>query len=134
MKKEQANQTRDWPEEKKLVWKLKELPTAEAIADLVDTKVITPEEARDILFKEETKQSDEVEALKEMVKTLQEMVHDLSNRQNNITLVPYTKIVEVPSRTTPYWERYWKQNAVWCDTGTTLTSTTGNTTTYTLSM
>lgn len=130
MKKEQANQTRDWPEEKKLVWKLKELPTAEAIADLVDTKVITPEEARDILFKEEAKQSDEVEALKEMVKTLQEMVHDLLSRQNNITLVPYTKVVEVPIKTTPYWDRYWT-----C-TGTT-TSSSGNTdgfTTYTLSM
>ena len=56
--------------EKKLTWKFKELPTASEVAQLVETGVIKPKEARDILFKEEVKQSDEVEALKDSVKHL----------------------------------------------------------------
>ena len=99
MKKNETTQV----EEKKLVWKLKDLPDAEAVASLVQTKVITPEEARGILFKEEVKQSDEVEALKLMVRVLQEMVKDLMNRPRDIQYVPYTKIVEVPNRLSPYW-------------------------------
>lgn len=117
--------------EKKLTWKLKELPTADSIGRLVDTGVITPQEARDILFKEEEKQSDEVEALKEMVNTLQEMVKDLMNRDQRVNFAPYTRVIEVPRRHEPYWEK------VWCDTsGTTLTATTGNRykTNYTLSI
>lgn len=94
-------------EEKKLTWKFKELPTAGEVAQLVDTGVIKPEEARDILFKEEVKQSDEVEALKEMVNTLQQMVKDLLARPQPTTIVPFTKVIEVPRRLNPYWEKYW---------------------------
>jgi len=102
-------------EETKLIWKLKDLPDAESVASLVETKVITPEEARSILFREEVKQSDEVEAYKEMVKTLQDMVKELLARPNGIQYVPYTKVIEVPARSTPYWNT-WMGN-------TTLTST-----------
>lgn len=133
MKKENAKAE----EEKKLVWKMKELPTADSIGKLVDTKVITPEEARSILFKEEIKQSDEVEALKEMVNALKEMVKDLLSRQNNVQLVPYTKVIEVPARIRPYFDRHWTNGS----SGGTLngyvntTSTTGGgTTTYTMSV
>lgn len=90
-------------EEKKLIWKFKELPTASEVAKLVETGVINPQEGREILFREKDKQSDEVEALKAMVEALQEMVKDLISRQSNITLVPYTKVVEVPKRYGPYW-------------------------------
>jgi hypothetical protein len=123
-------------EEKKLVWKFKDLPSAGAIASLVEQKVITAEEARGILFKEEVKQSDEVEALKEMVNALKDMVKDLLSRQNNVTLVPYTKVIEVPTRIRPYFDRYWMNSS-----GTTLggyvdttTSSTNGTTTYTMSV
>jgi len=133
MKKENAKAE----EEKKLVWKMKELPNADSIGKLVDTKVITAEEARSILFKEEVKQSDEVEALKEMVNALKEMVKDLLSRQNNVTLVPYTKVIEVPTRIRPYFDRYWASGS----SGGTLngyvdtTTTTGSgTTTYTMSV
>ena len=104
-------------QETKLIWKMKDLPTADSVGKLVDVGVITANEARSILFKEVTKDSDEVEALKEMVKSLQEMVTDLLSRQNNVTLVPYTKIVEVPSRSTPYWNKYWTcSDAITCST------------------
>ncbi len=126
MKKENAKAE----EEKKLVWKMKELPTAESVASLVETEVITPEEARSILFKEEVKKSDEVEALQEMVKTLSEMVKELMNRSQSMTLVPYTKVVTVPRRYEPYWI-----NAAG-STGVMMSSTSGNNieTTYTLSI
>lgn len=121
-------------EEKKLVWKMKELPSADSIGNLVDTKVITPEEARAILFKEETKQSDEVEALKEMVKTLQEVVKDLQERARNVQLVPYTKIVEIPVRRTPYWDKYWFDGSgINMMSATTVSSNSGKTA-YSLSI
>ena len=125
MKKDEETQ-----EEKKLVWKFKDLPSAEAVSSLVKEKVITPEEARSILFREEVKRSDEVEALQEMVKTLSEMVKDLMSRSQSVTLVPYTKVVTVPRR----YETYWI-NAVGNAGGITMSSvpgTSGNTT-YTLS-
>ena len=125
MKKNEETQ-----EEKKLVWKFKDLPSAEAVSSLVKEKVITPEEARSILFKEEVKKSDEVEALQEMVKTLSEMVKDLISRSQSVTLVPYTKVVTVPRRYEPYW-----MNAVGKTGGITMSSVTGTSgnTTYTLS-
>lgn len=127
MKKNEENVAK---QETKLIWKMKELPTAESIGKLVDTKVITPEEARAILFKEEVKQSDEVEALKEMVESLQAMVKDLLARNNNITFVPYTRVVEIPNRHTPYWDKYWTDGTVLCST----TGTTSGHTTYSLSI
>ena len=116
--------------EKKLTWKFKELPTASEVAQLVETGVIKPEEARDILFKEEVKQSDEVEALKEMVNTLQEMVKDLLARPNVTQIVPFTRVVEVPRRLNPYWEKYWVGDNV------RMSGTTGDQykTNYTLSI
>lgn len=117
-------------EEKKLVWKMKDLPTAEAVASLVETQVITPEEARAILFKEEVKQSEEVEALKEMVNTLQEMVKALLARSNDVHYVPFTKVINVPANANPYWNRYWSNTSG----ATTLTTHNGGTTTYTLSI
>ena len=107
--------------EKKLTWKFKELPTASEVAQLVETGVIKPEEARDILFKEDVKQSDEVEALKEMVNTLQEMVKDLLARQNSVHIVPYTRVIEVPTRYQPYWEKVWMST-----NGTTFEAKSGN--------
>lgn len=123
MKKNEETQ-----EEKKLVWKFKDLPSAEAVSSLVKEKVITPEEARSILFREEVKSGDEVEALQEMVKTLSEMVKDLIARSQNVTLMPYTKVVTVPRRYEPYW--------VSGNSGITMSSTarTGENITYTLSI
>ena len=131
MKKEETTQVE---EEKKLIWKLKDLPNADSIASLVDTKVITPQEARDILFRKDTKQSDEVEALKEMVKSLQELVKDLLLRQDRVQFVPYTKIVEVPARTKPYWDKYWTNGVTYGNTMSTASSTCNGNSIYTLSL
>lgn len=121
-------------EEKQLVWKFKQLPTAGEVAQLVETKVITPEQAKAILFKEEVKRSDEVEALKAMVEALQEMVKDLLSRDNNITLVPYTKVVEVPAKRVPYWNQYWMTSGGTGVINTTSTTGYNGSAQYTLSV
>lgn len=124
-------------DEMKLIWRISEKPTAEAVASLVETKVITPEEARSILFREEVKQSDEVEALKEMIKTLQGMVENLLSRQSGMVTVPYKKVIEVSERSNPYWRKYWTTGDLMLTAnsdGRTLSSSSGGTTTYTLSI
>lgn len=70
-------------EEKNLVWKLKDLPDATEIADLVANEVITPTEARKILFSEKTDEeleSEKVAALEEQVKFLRGLVEKLSSQ------------------------------------------------------
>lgn len=88
---------------KKLTWRLSDLPTAAEVADLVNAGVLERDEARQILIKEEVPMSDkeETEALKEMVRTLQDAVRDLMSRP---TIAPYTKVVEVQPRYRPYWD------------------------------
>lgn len=128
------NDGKDLPE-KRLVWKLKDKPSAEGVAMLVEHGVLSKEEAREIILREVTEDTDEVKALKEMVETLQEMVRDLLSRPN-IQLVPYTKVIEVPRRLTPYWERYWTAGSTAGDMvnmSSSSSGTTGNTT-YTLSI
>lgn len=115
-------------EETKLIWKLQEKPSGHVVAELVAQGVIDKEEARSILFREEVKQSDEVEALKEMVVTLQDLVRDLIAQSQ--LAIPFTKVVEVPRRAQPYWQRYWLNGV-----GNTTTTTGYNgDTVYTLSI
>ena len=107
-------------DEKILTWKLKSLPTVEQIKELRETGIITKEEARQLLFKEETPKSDadRVAALEEMVKTLQEMTQELLNKPNNIVNVPFVRTIEVAPRQRPYW------NEIWMSTGSGSITTT----------
>jgi hypothetical protein len=89
----------------KLTWRLSDLPTASEVASLVDSNVLSIDEARQILIKEEVPKSnsEEIEALKDMVAKLQETVKDLLSRPPTIN-IPFTKVIEVPRRYRPYWE------------------------------
>lgn len=89
-------------EEDKLFWRLSGLPTALEVRDLVTAGIITPEEAKDILFntKEAKDSDDELKALKEQVEFLQGLIKTLSNRGNSVTYVPYKYEFTTP---TPYW-------------------------------
>lgn len=120
-------------EEKQLVWKLAEKPSGHVVAELVANGVIDKEEARSILFRE-TKQSDEVEALKEMVKTLQEMVKNLLARPNGVQIVPYTQVVEVPQRMQPYWDKVWMGSSTLGKYIDTTSTVFGGNATYTMSI
>lgn len=74
-------------DEKNLIWKMKDLPDAQDIAYLVEQKVITPEEGREILFSEKTDEeleSEKVAALEEQVKFLRGLVEKLSSQPPSI--------------------------------------------------
>ena len=71
-------------EKEELVWRLKELPSAEGVSRLVEQGIITADQAREILFSKpvEKDEKEENKALKEQVKFLQDMVERLINQKN----------------------------------------------------
>lgn len=73
---------------KQLKWRLGKLPTPDEVLKLVNDKLITKEEARDILFNEQEDSVRDTESLETEIKFLRELVSKLSNNQT-------TKIVEV---------------------------------------
>lgn len=107
-------------EEKILTWKLRNPPTVEQVKELQETGIITKEEARQLLFKEETPKTDadRVAALEQMVKTLQDMTQELLNKPNNTVNLPYVRTIEVAPRQRPYW------NEIWMSTGSGSITTT----------
>lgn len=99
----------------KLNWRLKELPTADEIASLVEQEVITKDEAREMLFKdkEEASSDKEIKSLREQIEFLERIVDSLSKNRGGI--VTYT-----PTYPT-YWK--WQPNTVLCSSLGTLQST-----------
>jgi len=80
----------------KLVWRLKESPTTEALRELVKDKILTNDEARQILFSSETVEERDAESLKGEIKFLRELVEKLSNRSQIVEIIreiqtPYKK-------------------------------------------
>lgn len=103
----------------KLNWRLQDLPTAGEVAELVNSEVITKDEAREILFSEKDKtqiDNEQIKAYKEQIEFLQGLVTKLSaNNMNRFIGYTYTF-------TTP--KAYW--NEVWCSTNKMVNSTTSN--------
>lgn len=64
------------------------LPSPDEVRELVKDKIITQEEARDILFKEQVDGERDNESLKTEIKFLRELVDKLSSQQT-------TKVVEI---------------------------------------
>lgn len=88
-------------EKEELVWRLKELPSAEGVSRLVEQGIITADQAREILFSKpvEKDEKEENKALKEQVKFLQDMVERLINQRGTV-FTPYHYTVRTPS---VYW-------------------------------
>ncbi len=79
---------------KKLIWRLGKLPTVEELIMLINDKLITKEEAKDILFNfEDEKKEDSLESLKSEVKFLKEIIEKLS-RNNPYQLYQYVQQVQ----------------------------------------
>ena len=74
-----------------LKWRLGKLPTPEEVLKLVNDKLITKEEARDILFNEETEQEVKDSDLKSEIKFLREIIEKLSEKK---TIVETIKVIE----------------------------------------
>lgn len=70
-----------------LKWRLSELPTGDEVASLVEQKVITTKEARQILFNEGKDDSKKVKELSEEVKFLRELCDKLAAKSNGWTTI-----------------------------------------------
>lgn len=92
-------------DERNLTWKLGTLPSAGELSDLVDSGVITKDEARDIMFGNPESDKEKIEALEKLVDFLQGLVKDLT--KNKQTFVPYERTIYVDRNIRPYFDRYW---------------------------
>lgn len=72
---------------KTLNWRLKDLPDAVDVAELVDKKVITPEEARQLLFNEGKDEGKKVKELEEEVRFLRDLCDKLAAKSGGWTTV-----------------------------------------------
>lgn len=103
---------------KKLNWKLKQLPTASEVAELVDKKVITATEAKDMLFSEADDKDPTIAELKRQIEFLEGLVKELSKRESTHTTYVTRYIQEWTPRL---------PDVVWCSTSITGSLTTGST-------
>lgn len=97
---------------KKLLWRLKSLPTTDELRDLVKDGILTKEEAREVLFSQEDEKERDVKSLETEIKFLREVVAKLS--QNSTQIVETIEKVYVPYKRYPWYEPY----QMWCGVGT----------------
>lgn len=103
---------------KKLIWRLKEQPSTESLRELVKDKILTNEEAREILFTSQEETERDVKSYQEEIKFLRDLIEKLSDRN---------KIVEVVKEyhyTQPWYQpyHYWTTGVVYCGNTTTGTA------------
>lgn len=96
---------------KRLKWRLSRLPTPDELRELVKDKIITQEEAREILFSSEEEGERDEKSLKDEIKFLRDLVEKLSTKSSIITTI---REIEVPYRRHGWYRPY----DTWCD-GTT---------------
>lgn len=107
---------------KTLKWRLKELPDASSVAELVEQGVVTKEEARNILFDEfeELKASEREKELQRQVEFLEDLVKELSKNRTTVTSWPVYIEKYVKTWPNPY-------PAIWYSSGNgTYTANTAN--------
>lgn len=99
----------------KLNWRLQDLPTAGEVAELVNSEVITKDEAREILFSEKDKtqiDNEQIKAYKEQIEFLQGLVLKLTNKSNNWTTLGYNYTFTTPKK---YWNDTWMNTVTLCN-------------------
>ena len=106
----------------KLIWRLKEQPTSESLRELVKDKILTNEEAREILFSSETVEERDNDSLKNEIKFLRDLVEKLS--QNRSQIVEVIKEVRRPYYN---WDWY-KPYTTWCGSDSINITAGGSTT------
>jgi hypothetical protein len=108
---------------KKLIWRLGKLPDSYELCELIKNKVITNEEAKEILLSSEDEVDRDKKSLESEIKFLRELVEKLSNGRGEI--VETIKYIEKPYYHYPWWSGY----SNWCGgnitTGTASATTTG---------
>lgn len=101
---------------KNLTWRLKDLPDAIDVAELVDKKIITPEEARDLLFNEGKNEGKKIKELEEEVKFLRDLCDSLANKANSWPIIVEKYREYVPRY--PYWYRRYEPIVITYDSTT----------------
>lgn len=67
---------------KNLNWRFKNLPTVNEVSMLVDNKIISAEEAKELLFNDKESQDVEAKALKEQVEFLEGVIDRLTRNRS----------------------------------------------------
>lgn len=115
-----------------LKWRLGKLPTPDEVLGLVNDKLITKEEARQILFTEENATDRDEQSLKEEIKFLREMVEKLANN-NSRTIIEYIERIKPVYVQYPWYQPYVTYcsagNTMYVDNGTNTISANGTGTT-----
>lgn len=111
----------------KLVWRLGNRPTTIEVINLVETKLITQDEAREILFNTETEEDRDKKSLQSEIKFLRELVEKLSDGKMS-RIVEVIREVEKPIYIDRNWYQPYQQwytvtsgtdpNTVYCATAT----------------
>ncbi len=104
---------------KQLVWRLGKLPTPAEVSELVKDKIITQEEAKEILFSSEDEIVRDKKNLESEIKFLRELVDKLSSGNT-------TRIVEVIREVEkPYYKWEWYQPyVIWSTSNQTIATGT----------
>jgi hypothetical protein len=112
---------------KNLKWRLSRLPGPEELRGLVGDGIMTKDEARGILFKEQ--EEIDIESLKDEIKFLRELVDRLSENRDRI--VETIRIVEKPYQRYDWYQPYYNWSYTSAPTFTTASDVTlcGTTTT-----
>ena len=106
---------------KDLVWRLHEKPSGDVINRLVERKIITIDEARDLLFNnDKNNPSEENKALKEQIKFLQDTIEKLIDKLNESNNHWVFSNTYTPSYPTRYWYKANSVDAI--GTSTTISS------------
>lgn len=71
----------------KLKWRLGKLPSPEEVMKLTNDKIITKDEAREILFTSETDEERDKKSLESEIKFLRDLVDRLSDRSKIISMI-----------------------------------------------
>lgn len=95
-----------------LSWRLSKLPTVEELLQLVKDKIITQEEAKEILFKNDTKEDRDKKDLETEIEFLRNLIEKLSNN-NRAVIQPYIHYYQPTYTSNPWYKVY----ATWADTG-----------------
>jgi len=101
---------------KKLVWKLSKLPEAEELKTLVEAKILTTQEAKEIVVRQEEEKQidkDELKDLKDEVKLLRELVLKMATDEPQ----PYIQLIEKYIEKLPYKPfNPWQPYIIWTNT------------------
>lgn len=113
-----------------LKWRLSKLPTVDEITTLLDKKIITQEEAKEILFNNETQEEAEKSSLEKEIEFLRKVVENLSDSETvKTTVTQYLPSYITQPFYQPYY--YWSNpNVIYCNS---LTGSSSTLATYTVS-